>query len=372
LVDAKSILGQGDLALVSVADWDTQVSGTGKPADYADVTADQFTSALNTIDSAVANFNTRNDRSATAITTPTISGAGTAVDHTTNTDGSVDISLEWAWTGTNADIDGWFIFIRQSTSSSSYDIGTTPAEEVVMVTEASKRAVILFGCPANKYYTFGVQAYRVVDPDISATGYIKSTLVQPALAAEDPYRPSSSVAFAGDITGTLNGSAFGDLAIKDTVGTNDIANLAITTGKVADDNITRLWSTYASSDLTLSSADTNYTLGSITLTPTGDPLYITGYCSIGVWDVVNIDKGWIQLLIYKDASPVCYTYAGYSGYMDCATDEVLLSIPIMVTVSSPGTSSVTFYFYANHHISYGSGMTCICYDRSLSILERKK
>jgi len=39
LLDAKSILGQGALATVSSADWATQVAGTGKPADSADVTS---------------------------------------------------------------------------------------------------------------------------------------------------------------------------------------------------------------------------------------------------------------------------------------------------------------------------------------------
>lgn len=42
LLDAKSILGQGALATVSAADWGTQVAGTGKPADNADVTTDEL------------------------------------------------------------------------------------------------------------------------------------------------------------------------------------------------------------------------------------------------------------------------------------------------------------------------------------------
>lgn len=165
------------------------------------------TQSAATVQIATINFNARNDRTVTAITTPTIASDGTAVDHTISTDGAANISLEWSWAGTNTDIDGWIIYVRQSTSATAYTFGTTPAEEQVFYVTPEKRAFFLYGAAANQYYTFGVQAYRIVDPDINAAGVIKSTLVKPSASAENPYRPSATVAFAGDITGTVDGTA---------------------------------------------------------------------------------------------------------------------------------------------------------------------
>lgn len=159
------------------------------------------------VQTGVTNFNSRNDRNGTAIVTPTIASDGTAVDHTANTDGSVDISFEWAWTGNNADIDGWIVKVYTNTDGAAYTFGTTPAAEAEFFLPPDKRALIGYGYPANVYYKFGVQAYRVVDPDVNAAGIIKSTLVVPSLGAENPYRPSANVAFAGNVTGTINGTA---------------------------------------------------------------------------------------------------------------------------------------------------------------------
>lgn len=153
------------------------------------------------------NFNGRNDRDGTAITAPTIAGDGTAVDHTINTDGTANVSCEWSWGGTNADIDGFMVYVHQDTAATAYTFGTTPATEAVYFLAADKRAFILYGVPADRYYTFGVRAYRQVDPDIAASRLIQTAIVKPSLAAENPYRPASSVAFAGNVTGTVNGIA---------------------------------------------------------------------------------------------------------------------------------------------------------------------
>src|SRR3546814_460823 len=156
---------------------------------------------------------------------PVCATGGAAVDHTVNTDGSVDISLEWTFGGSGDayDIDGFLVFVRSSTSSSAYVMGTTAAEEAVLTLPADKRAMILNGVAANKYYTFGVQAYRRVDPDVDAAEILKSDIVQPSESAEDPYQPSSSVAFAGAITGTIAGASdAGALATQDTVGDGDV------------------------------------------------------------------------------------------------------------------------------------------------------
>jgi hypothetical protein len=172
--------------------------------------------ALGTAYTAATNFDARNDRDGSAVTAPTIASDETALDHVVNTDGSVDMSFEWSWGGTEADIDGFRGVIRASSSATSYNIGDTPAEESVFEVPADQRAYSFLGLAADKYYTVGVQAYRVVDPDVDASGLLSSTMVQPAHANEDPYRPDSNVAFAGDLTGTINGGAIGGLANQDT------------------------------------------------------------------------------------------------------------------------------------------------------------
>lgn len=161
--------------------------------------------AVATLTTAVTNFNASNDRNATAVVAPTILADGTAVDHTVRTNGSADISFEWVWGGDEGDIDGFRIHVYPAATSAAYVFGTTPELETVFELPANKRAFILFGVTPDQYYHFGVRAYRGVDKDVDATGTILSTLVKPSLAAENPYRPSSSVAFAGNVTGTVNG-----------------------------------------------------------------------------------------------------------------------------------------------------------------------
>lgn len=189
--------------------WDV-ISGAGKPEDGATIGAPAGTlvagvQAAN-VAAAVTDFNASNNRNGSAITDPTILTNGTAVDHVAQKDGSVDISFEWGWSGNEGDIDGFLVYARPSTSSSAYTLGTTPAEETVYTVPANKRAFVLFGVAADKYYTFGVQAYRAVDKAINAAGVIKSTLVKAAGSGENPYRPSSTVAFTGDVTGTISGT----------------------------------------------------------------------------------------------------------------------------------------------------------------------
>jgi len=156
------------------------------------------------IRNTVNNFNNRTDRDGTAITLPTIATDGTAIDHTINTDGSCNISFEWSWTGNNADISGWIVYVRQGDTNAQYNFGDSPAEEQAYGLPSEKRAFFLYGVPANKYYTFGIQAYRKVDPDVDTGGVIKTAIVKPTLAAENPYQPSANVAFAGNVTGTVN------------------------------------------------------------------------------------------------------------------------------------------------------------------------
>lgn len=196
--------------LTDAINWDA-VSGTNKPENGATVGAPAGTLVAGVpaanVATAVTDFNASNNRNNAAITAPTILTDGTAVDHVAQTDGSVDISFEWSWSGNEGDIDGFLVYARPSTSSSAYTLGTTPAEETVYTVPANKRAFVLFGVAADKYYTFGVQAYRAVDKAINAAGVIKSTLVKATGSGENPYRPSSTVAFTGDVTGTISGTS---------------------------------------------------------------------------------------------------------------------------------------------------------------------
>ncbi|NBB41369.1 DUF7359 domain-containing protein [Sphingobium yanoikuyae] len=220
-------------------DWNSGVIvGDNKPEDNATVGAPDGTFVGNqpvqVIVNAAVNFNSRNDRNASPITAPVILTDGTAIDHTLNTDGSANISFEWTWAGNNADIDGWLVTMRSSASSAAYTLGALPAEETVQTTTAEKRALILSGVPADQYYTFYVQAYRVVDPDVAAGGLIRSGAVRSTATGENPYRPSANVAFAGNVTGTIAGVAAATVVAQaavakpiDTTAPNQVTGLTV-------------------------------------------------------------------------------------------------------------------------------------------------
>ena len=59
------------------------------------------------------NFTAGNDRNGDPISAPTLPLVG-AVEHTLNTDGSANISLEWLWDGEEGDIDGFRITMSQA------------------------------------------------------------------------------------------------------------------------------------------------------------------------------------------------------------------------------------------------------------------
>ncbi|MEK4008326.1 DUF7359 domain-containing protein [Paenibacillus sp. FSL H3-0333] len=156
------------------------------------------------------NFNTRNDRISTVPADPIIANDGTAIDHVQNTDGSVDISFEWKYNLTNSqadeyNIDGFIVYIRTLTTNEKYTFGSTIAKEDRREVTADKRAVLISGVPANRYYTFGIQSYRRVDQDIVPTGILTSNTVKSLYANENPYQPSSTVPFYGNVLGTIDG-----------------------------------------------------------------------------------------------------------------------------------------------------------------------
>jgi hypothetical protein len=158
-----------------------------------------------TVQNSIINFNTRNDRNSTAVVAPVIANDSSALHYTTNTDGSVNISFVWSWTGAAIDIDFFIVTVYQGNTSAAYTYGTYINDQNVTYVTPEKRAIFLYGVPADKYYTFFVQAGRVVDPDINASGYILSTRVSPTFTGQNPYQPLSNISFQGDVAGTING-----------------------------------------------------------------------------------------------------------------------------------------------------------------------
>lgn len=156
-------------------------------------------------DEAATNFNRRNDQNGAPLIVPIVVGTGAAIDHTTNVNGSADISFEWSWFGNEADIDGFEVVTYVSSSSVPYTPGSAPLAERVDIVTPTRRALILYGTDPTKHYTFAVRAFRIVDPNIAADQRMWSIWVKSTLAAENPYQPATNAAFAGDITGTIDG-----------------------------------------------------------------------------------------------------------------------------------------------------------------------
>lgn len=183
-------------------------SAFARPAlgSIAGVTLDKVADAVN-------NYNLSNDRNDTAITAPTVAADNTALDYSTNTDGSVNISFEWSWSGDEAEIDGFAILAYStSTNHGTYVFGTQPSQEFVIQVPADRRAYIANGVPADAYYTVAVCAYRSVAKDIAANGIINSVVVYANGSTERPFRPLSTVQFNGNVAGTVAGKPAAEVA----------------------------------------------------------------------------------------------------------------------------------------------------------------
>ncbi len=180
-----------------------------------------------TVQSAVVNFNANNDRFSVTPDTPSIALDGTCVDHTINTDGSAEISFEWGYTTSTSNdannIDGFIVYVRASTSSLSYTFNpvSPAADEQVYYLTPERRAFVLSGAAANLHYSFAVQAYRIVDTDVNSSGVLKSSVAKSTYVGENPYQPATSVAFAGDITGTIAGTTASTVVSNAALGAQD-------------------------------------------------------------------------------------------------------------------------------------------------------
>lgn len=74
--------------------------------------------------------------------------------------------------------------------------------ETSFYVDPTKRSIVLPGLAADKFYNLAVRGYRRVDKDINASGVIFSELTR---AKSWRYQPSTTVAFNGDVTGTIQG-----------------------------------------------------------------------------------------------------------------------------------------------------------------------
>ena len=165
------------------------ISGTG-------VTAGTYISALMTGTGGAGTY--RVSVSQTVTSTAITGSRGQALRLSTteaNADAGVVIDLTAVGVGTAHTLAG----------GKAYALGTTASAETVYTVPANKRAFILFGTAADKAYTFGVTAYRAVDRAINAGGVIKGATSKPLLGSENPYIPARSVAFTGNVMGTVNG-----------------------------------------------------------------------------------------------------------------------------------------------------------------------
>lgn len=267
--------------------------------------------SADTVATATTNFNASNDRNSAAVAAPTVATNGTAVDHTLQSNGSADISFEWSWGGTEGDIDGFLVYLYQSGSASAYTFGTTPAAETVFTLPASKRAFILFGTAPDQYYSFAVQAYRSVDKDINAAGAIKSTLVKATGGGENPYRPSASVAFAGDVTGTVSGASAATVASgagKANNGLDSSGNVLtdkVSTGAIVDNGVTQMYQLALASTIYGTNAWASLVSYSITTDRAAD-LYLSGFVWLGF---ASGNRFW-ALRILVNGSEVTYRHSG--------------------------------------------------------------
>lgn len=145
------------------------------------------------LSSDLANFEGRNDRNGSAVEDPTIAGDGSALSYSQNDDGTVNIVFAWVRSQDNATIDGFEVMTVAQQVSTPYNAGDDVTKENVVRFPNHRRYMTLPSVSPNRYYTFAVRGFRIVDPDVDADRVIFSNWVQPAAGGEDPYQPMANV-----------------------------------------------------------------------------------------------------------------------------------------------------------------------------------
>jgi hypothetical protein len=150
--------------------------------------AGEIVNQLPGITNGITNFNSRNDRLSAPVDDPVILSDGSAIDFTFNADGSANIDFAWTFGSGTAEtnIDGFIIYLKADITNTVYDFDSSISESHFFQVPFDKREIRLFSLTVDKYYTVGVEAYRVVDADVDPSSIIRSTIVQPSLVAENP------------------------------------------------------------------------------------------------------------------------------------------------------------------------------------------
>lgn len=164
------------------------------------------------VEAATRNFNARNDRLTTKPIAPTFKYDDSDVTYRYNDNGSVDITVTWQYpnfeeTQNDAhNIDGFEVFLYTDTTSEVHVFGSNLASYDKNSLSYQNRTYSFTGKVSNKWYTMGIRAYRVVDPDVNKNRIIYSEIVN---FPETPYRPSDEVAMKGSLDGALAGTVNG-------------------------------------------------------------------------------------------------------------------------------------------------------------------
>jgi len=229
----------------AMSPWSEPVPFSTAPYTIGDIAAGSITDAALAPESmaakVVSNFSSANDRIATVPADPTTPSDNSSVDHTDNMDDSVNISFEWVFDGVGDgyNIDGFVVYVHMDASPVDYNFGSDPVTESTYYVNPDRRALIMYGAPKDKYYTFGVRAYRVVDNDIDPSGLLTSVIVKPSGSEERPYNPQVSAAHEGDIGSTV--VAPPALAVLDTTAPSS-AGAMLAVSQETDGSLTVSWS----------------------------------------------------------------------------------------------------------------------------------
>jgi hypothetical protein len=151
-------------------------------------TTGEIVNQLPNITDGIDNFNFNNDRLSASVDAPGILGTGDAIDFSFNSDGTANIDFEWTYgSGTDeTNIDGFIIYIKSADVATVYDLNNPPDFTGITFTQATAEIdhIRFMSLSPDKYYTIGIEAFRVVDSDINATGIIRSVITQPSLSEE--------------------------------------------------------------------------------------------------------------------------------------------------------------------------------------------
>ena len=152
------------------------------------------------------NFYTSNDNISAFPHSPDFLPNGDAIKHYYRADGNIDVSLEWEFEGETDeyDVDGFEITAYFSNNSSPYAIGTSQHAEHKIIVKDNVRGIVLRKLPANKYITFAVQSYRIVNDTVAPSKLMRSSPALSPIDTEKPYYPPDNTAHTGDLINYIN------------------------------------------------------------------------------------------------------------------------------------------------------------------------